>query len=277
MSLQRLLVERGARGVATITLNRPDRGNAYDEIMLRELEAQLAGLGTDPSVRIVVLRGAGKHFCVGADIGWHRSNQYSEARSSEPAPRLLDVLLALDALPKPTICMLHGAAVGGGLAFAACCDIALAEDSAFFSIPEVRIGLVPGPLVPIFLRAMEYRAFRRYGLSGERFSADEACRLGVIHEVCAADKIEAALAQIVEELLLGAPGAIAALKAVAARLASPPIDDALLHELEAGSAGMLQTPEAREGIASFLEKRKPNWYPESAAPNPNPPLEGGGK
>ena len=262
MSLQRILSERGARGVATVTLNRPDRGNAYDDVMLRELAAQLAELGADPSVRVVVLRGAGKHFCAGADIAWHRSNQSADAHPAEPAPKLLDVLLALDALPKPTICLLHGAAVGGGLAFAACCDVALAEEGAFFSIPEVRIGLVPGPLVPIFLRAMDYRAFRRYGLSGERFSGADALRLGLVHEVCAADQIEAALSRIIEALLLGAPGAIAALKSVAARLASPPITEALLRELEAGSAGMLQTDEAREGVASFLEKRKPNWYPK---------------
>jgi methylglutaconyl-CoA hydratase len=263
VSVLRILSERGARGVATIALNRPDRGNAYDDVMLRELAAQFAALGADPLVRVVVLRGAGKHFCVGADIAWHRSSQHTAERAVEPAPKLLDVLLALDALPKPTICLLHGAAVGGGLAFAACCDIALAEESAFFSIPEVRIGLVPGPLVPIFLRAMDYRAFRRYGLSGERFSAAEALRLGLIHEVCAADQIEGVLARISEELLLGAPGAIAALKSVAARLAAPPITEALLRELDAGSASMLQTDEAREGIASFLEKRKPNWYPKS--------------
>ena len=195
MSLQRISSERGPGGVATITLSRPDRGNAYDDGMLCELAAEFAELGADPSARVVVLRGAGKHFCVGADIAWHRSNQHA-GRPAEPAPKLLDVLLALDALPKPTLAMLHGASVGGGLAVAACCDIALAEDSAFFSIPEVRIGLVPGPLVPIFLRAMDYRAFRRYGLSGERFSAAEALRLGLIHEVCPADQIEATLARI---------------------------------------------------------------------------------
>lgn len=261
MSLQRITSERGARGVATITLNRPDRGNAYDDVMLRELAAQFAELGTDPSVRVVVLRAVGKHFCVGADIAWHRSNQNAD-KTAGKGPKLVDILLALDALPKPTICLLHGAAVGGGLAFAACCDIALAEESAFFSIPEVRIGLVPGPLVPIFLRAMDYRAFRRYGLSGERFSAAEAHRLGLVHQVCAADKIEAELARLIEEVVLGAPGAISALKHVAARLASPQITDALLHDLEISAQGMLETQEAIEGVASFLEKRKPNWYPK---------------
>ena len=262
VSFQRITCGRQSRGIATVTLNRPDRGNAYDDVMLRELVASLAELDKDRAVRVVVLRGAGRHFCVGADIAWHRSNQGAGAHGLEPAPKLLDVLLALDRLAKPTICLLHGAAVGGGLAFAACCDIALADDGAFFSIPEVRIGLVPGPLVPIFLRAMDYRAFRRYGLSGERFSAAEALRCGLVHQVAPASEIETALSAVVEALLLGAPDAIAALKGVAARLAAPPITEALLRELEAGSADMLQTPEAREGIASFLEKRKPAWYPK---------------
>jgi methylglutaconyl-CoA hydratase len=259
MSLQRIACDHGARGIATLTLNRPDRGNAYDDVMLRELGAELATLDADPAVRVVILRGAGKHFCVGADIGWHRENQ-GEKSAPAAGPKLLDILLALDRLSKPTLCLLHGAAVGGGLAFAACCDIALADDNAFFSIPEVRIGLVPGPLVPIFLRAMDYRSFRRYALSGERFSAAEALRLGLVHQLCPTGDIEATLSAIIEALLLGAPGAIAALKATAARLTTPPITEGLLRELETGSAGMLETPEAREGIASFLEKRKPNWY-----------------
>ncbi|HVA13730.1 MAG TPA: enoyl-CoA hydratase-related protein [Stellaceae bacterium] len=262
MSLQRIAVERGRRGVATITLNRPDRGNAYDDVMLRELLSELASIDKDNAIRAVVLRGAGKHFCVGADIAWHRSNQDASAQPREPGPKLIDMLLALDALSKPTIAILHGAAVGGGLAFAACCDVALAVEDAFFSIPEVRIGLVPGPLVPIFLRAMDYRAFRRYGLSGERFSAGEALRCGLVHQIGAADAIEAALSRLIEDILLGAPGAIAGLKAIAARLAPPPLAEAMLRDLEQAGRGMLETDEAKEGVASFLEKRRPSWYPK---------------
>ena len=262
LSLTRIAVERGARGVATITLNRPDRGNAYDDVMLRELSAQFAELGADPAVRVVLLRGSGKHFCVGADIAWHRSNQGPKDPNTPPPPKLIETLLALDRLPKPTIAIVHGAAVGGGLALPLCCDVALAMDDAFFSIPEVRIGLMPGPLVPIFLRAMEYRAFRRYGLSGERFSAAEALRLGLLHQTVTADQCDAELAKIIEAFLLSAPGAIAGLKETAARLATPPITDAVLKDLELTSRGMLETDEAREGVASFLEKRKPNWYPQ---------------
>ena len=258
---ERILVERGARGIATITLNRPDRGNAYDDVMLRELAASFAALDKDAGVRVVVLRGAGKHFCVGADIAWHRSNQAKPAQEREAGPKLIDVLLALDGLSKPTIAVLQGAAVGGGLAFALVCDVALAHADAFFSIPEVRIGLMPGPLVPLFLRAMSHRAFRRYGLSGERFSAVEARSLGLIHDIAAADAIELMLGKQIEEFLASAPGATAGLKALSAKLAPPPITEALLRELEEAGRGMLETDEAKEGVASFLEKRKPNWYP----------------
>ena len=260
---EQILVERGARGIATITLNRPDRRNAYDDVMLRELTASFAELDKDAAVRVVVLRGAGKHFCVGADIAWHRSNQAKPAQEREAGPKLIDVLLALDRLSKPTIAVLQGAAVGGGLAFALVCDVALARDEAFFSIPEVRIGLMPGPLVPLFLRAMSHRAFRRYGLSGERFSAAEARSLGLIHDIAAADAIEATLGKQIEEFLASAPGAIAGLKALSAKLAPPAITDALLRELEEAGRGMLETDEAKEGVASFLEKRKPCWYPQS--------------
>lgn len=261
MRATRILVEHGARGIATITLNRPERGNAYDDVMLRELATIFAELDVDTNARVVVLRGAGKHFCVGADIGWHRSNQQTPASEREAGPKLIEVLLALDRLSKPTIAVLQGAAVGGGLAFALCCDVALARDDAFFSIPEVRIGLMPGPLVPMFLRAMSYRAFRRYGLSGERFSAPEAKALGLIHDIAAPEAIEAMLAKQIEEFLLSAPGAIAGLKALSAKLAPPPVTPELLRELEEAGRGMLETDEAKEGVASFLEKRKPRWYP----------------
>jgi methylglutaconyl-CoA hydratase len=147
------------------------------------------------------------------------------------------------------------------LAVALCCDVALAHADAFFSIPEVRIGLMPGPLVPLFLRAMSYRSFRRYGLSGERFSAAEAKSLGLIHDLAAADAIEPMLTKQIEEFLASAPGAIAGLKLLSARLAPPPITEELLEVLEEAGRGMLETDEAREGVASFLEKRKPNWYP----------------
>jgi methylglutaconyl-CoA hydratase len=165
------------------------------------------------------------------------------------------MLNTLDALPKPTIAVLHGGCLGGGVGLAACCDIALAQEDAFFAIPEVRLGLTPTSLLPIFLRAIEYRAFRRYGLSGERFSAAEAMRVGLVHQVCPAEALEATVATVVEELLHSAPGAVASLKKSAARLVAQPL------AVEAAAAGP-RSPETAEGIAAFLEKRKPSWYPK---------------
>ena len=251
MSLQTISVELSARRVATVTLNRPDRGNAFDQTMLNELSEQLAALGADARVRIVVLRGSGRHFCTGADLG----SRGPEAKS--PAT-LRDVLVALDTLPKPTVAIVHGGAVGGGAAFAACCDIALARDQAFFSIPEVRVGMPPMGVMPFLIRAMGHRGFRRYGLSGERITPAEALRLGLVHQVCDAAALDETLARITDDLLHGAPQAIADLKNAAAQFSSPTLSAILANRAPHNS----KTPEALEGIASFREKRKPSWYPQ---------------
>lgn len=212
----------------------------------------MAALATDDAVRIVVLRGAGRHFCTGADL------RAVKATDDAPHLTLRDVLAALDALPKPTIACIQGGAVGGGAAFAACCDVVIAADDAFFSIPEVRVGMAPLGVAPFLIRAMGHRAFRRYGLSGERIGAAEALRVGLAHEICPANQLDATLARIADELLHGAPGAMAELKRAAAQYASPPLSQILADR----PAHDPHSPEAREGVASFREKRKPAWYPQ---------------
>src|SRR5206468_3852346 len=179
------------------------------------------------------------------------------AAAQAPAS-LRDVLLALDTLPKPTIAIVHGGAVGGGVGFVACCDVAIATDAAFFSIPEVRVGMPPLGVMPFLVRAMGHRSFRRYGLSGERFKAADALRLGLVHEVCGAASLGETVARIADELLHGAPGAIATLKEAAAPFASPPLSAILAHRVPHNP----KTQEAIEGVASFREKRKPGWYPQ---------------
>jgi methylglutaconyl-CoA hydratase len=166
---------------------------------------------------------------------------------------LRDVLSALDVAPKPTIAVVHGAAVGGGAAFATCCDCVVATDAAFFSIPEVRVGMPPLGVAPFMARAMGHRQFRRYGLSGERIGATEALRIGLVHEVCSAEALEETLARIIDAFLLGAPNALRVIKSAVAQLAFDP--EAALPGHDA------KTAEALEGIASFREKRKPSWYP----------------
>jgi methylglutaconyl-CoA hydratase len=259
VTLQTISVEVSARQIATVTLNRPDRGNAFDQTMLDELSEQFTALGANNQVRVVVLRGGGRHFCTGADLASRgpEANATSGHRARPPAT-LRDVLVALDTLPKPTIAVVHGGAVGGGAAFAACCDIALATEQAFFSIPEVRVGMAPMGVMPFLIRAMGHRGFRRYGLSGERMTPGEALRLGLVHQVCDAASLEGTLARITDELLHGAPQAIADLKNAAAQFSSPTLSAILANRAPHNS----KTPEAIEGIASFREKRKPSWYPQ---------------
>jgi len=257
LSFQTITVDISARRIATITLNRPDRGNAFDQTMLDELADQLKTLGSDDNVRIVVLRGSGRHFCTGADLASRGGEVASQAPARAPAS-LRDVLIALDTLPKPTMAVVQGGAVGGGAGFVTCCDVGIATEAAFFSIPEVRVGMPPFGVMPFLIRAMGHRAFRRYGLSGERIIAAEALRLGLVHQLCDAANVEETVARLADELLHGAPGAIAALKEAAAPFASPPLSAILAQHTPHNP----KTPEAIEGIASFREKRKPSWYPQ---------------
>ena len=255
MTFQTLAVDVSRRCIATVLLNRPERGNAFDQVMLDELAEALAALAGDPQARLVVLRGSGRHFCTGADLA---APKPEAAAQRSKAASLREVLAALDAVPKPTIAAVQGAAVGGGAAFAACCDVVIAAEGAFFSIPEVRVGMPPLGVAPFLLRAIGHRGFRRYGLSGERMSAAEAVRLGLAHEVCAADALDERVARIADELLHGAPGAIATLKSAAAQYASQSLAEILAKPTQHDP----KTPEAIEGIASFREKRKPKWYPQ---------------
>ena len=248
-------IEISSRGIATITLSRPERSNAFDQAVLNALAKAFAERAADAATRVVVIRGSGKHFCGGADL---------MARDMEAAPAaaqasLVDVLAALDRLPKPTVAVVHGAAVGGGAALAACCDIVLAADSAFISIPEVRVGMAPLGVAPFLIRAMGHRAFRRYGLSGERFGAAEALRIGLAHEVVSADRLEAKLIEIIDALLHAAPGAVREMKAAMENDVTPSIASILARR---AAHGPPRSEEAREGVAAFKEKRKPIWYPQ---------------
>jgi len=254
-------VEVTQRGVATVALARPGKGNAYDAGMLDALAAAFARLADDAGVRVVLLRAEGKHFCVGADLKPEASPEPSPAGRSRAS--LVDVCLALDRLPKPTVAVVRGGCIGGGAAFAACCDIVLAERGAFFSIPEVRLGFAPAPLLPIFVRAVGARVLRRFAQTGERFSVDDALRMGLVHHVSEPGATEAALERIVDDLLLGAPRALADLKSMIARVEGVPVTPDLFAELQDRFDRAHDSAEAQEGRTAFREKRKPDWYPES--------------
>jgi methylglutaconyl-CoA hydratase len=259
VTFQTIAVDVSARRIATVLLNRPERGNAFDKLMLDELGQAFTALAADQETRIVVLRGSGRHFCTGADLAARAATAPAQPREAAIAPvSLRDVLVSLDALPKPTLAVVQGAAIGGGAAFAACCDVVIAADSAFFSIPEVRVGIPPLGVAPFMVRAIGHRNFRRFGLSGERITAAEALRLGLAHQICAANALDETLARIADEFLHGAPGAISTLKSAAAQYASPTLAAILATQPRHDA----KTPEALEGIASFREKRKPSWYPQ---------------
>ena len=223
--------------------------------MLTSLRDTLAVLRERAEVRVVVLRGAGRHFCSGMDVP-----AIKPARMPAHGPGVGSVCLLLDELSKPVIGVVQGAAIGAGCALVACCDVAIATTEASFAIPEVRLGLAPSGLTPFFLRALGHRQLRRYMLSGERMPADRAAALGLVHEVCPPDAVEVKASEIVDGLLRAAPNAFAISKAAIAKLSVGSIDEHLLTDLESQFARNAAGPEAQEGKASFREKRSPSWY-----------------
>lgn len=247
-----ILTEIDPCGVATITFDRPEKSNAFDTGMRHKFAADLARLADDPAVRLLVLRGAGRHFSAGSDV---------ESFGSETPERRVEIWLRLDAFPKPTLALVKGACVGAAVGLVACCDIVIAAPDCFFSIPEVRMGFPPLGLTPLFLRALGVQAFRRYALSGERFDGTVALRLGLVHELCPPDAFAARVQKLVDELLRAAPGALAHLKRTARALSSPGIDAEILR-LAQEERRHMQGHEAQEGIAGFREKRPPSWSPK---------------
>ena len=253
------------RGVGTVTLNRPEVNNAYNGDLIRGVHEAMDALGADPGLRVVVLRGRGRHFQAGADLTWLAEVARQSPADNERVSRATaEAVRRLDTLPLPTVALVQGGCFGGGTGFAAVCDVVVASDDAIFSISETRWGLMAGIILPQLCRAMGVRQVRRYALTGERFDAHEARRLGLVHEVCPAGALEATGARIVDALLMNAPAATAATKLRTLAVAGAFVDDALFRDLVREHAATRQLDEAAEGLASFREKRKPSWYPGSA-------------
>lgn len=266
MTTDRLLLNIDARGVATLTLNRPEAANAYDEDLLRALTAMLEKLGADTAVRAVVIRGAGRHFQAGADLKWlnHLSCQGPE-ENYEASIITVRFSKTLNELPKPTIAVVHGACFGGGCGIACCVDVALATPDAQFGISEVRHGIAPTPISTHLVNAIGLRQTRRYALTGERFGPEEACRIGLVHEVVAAEQMEARLAEVLDAILLSAPGAIARTKLSVLGANGLLLDERAMELLAHEGWMQRQSPEGRDGTTAFREKRKPGWYKPPAS------------
>jgi methylglutaconyl-CoA hydratase len=241
------------RGVATLTFNRPHRSNAYDKATQCGLDAYLKQAGEDAAIRILVLRGEGKHFCAGADLS------AGAAADTAEAPGIAELCHRLSILPKPTLALVHGACLGGGMALVSCCDIVIATQDAFFSMPEARLGFSPTPLIPFLLQALGASQARRVLMTAARFGAEEALRIGLVQWVGDAAAVEQILEERIAELLLSAPGALAEIKQAVARLKHQPITRSLLAELQRGFDANKDSAEFREGCVAAREKRTPSW------------------
>ena len=260
MSEPIVLCSTDARGVATVTLNRPEIHNAFNEVLIEELRSAFERVATDPKARLMVLASRGKSFSAGGDLNWMRKQgTLSEKENQEDAYRLAVMLKTLDILPKPVICRIQGAVFAGGVGLVSCCDVAVAAEGAIFSLSEVKIGLAPATIGPYVTAAIGPRAMRRYAVSGERFKADEALRIGLVHEVVPAEALDATVEKLVQEFLQGGPEAQAAAKQLVRDVAYRPIDEALMRNTAALIARRRATAEGREGIQAFLDKRKPAW------------------
>ncbi len=256
-----VLWELDARGVATVTLNRPQVNNAYNGDLIAGVHSAMDALGAAPGVRAVVLKGNGRHFQAGADLAWISAVAQMSSEENHAVSQATGALVRrLDTLPVPTIALVQGGCFGGGTGIVAACDIVVASEDAVFAITETRWGLMAGIILPQLCQAIGLRALRRYALTGERFDAHEACRIGLAHEVCAAGKLAEAGARIVDALLMNAPDATSATKLRSLEVAGAIVGDAMFAELVREHAATRQRSEAAEGLASFREKRKPSWY-----------------
>ena len=254
-----LLVER-KDGVARVTLNRPDVRNAFDDALISQLRKAFEEIGGDPSVRAMVLAGNGAAFCAGADLNWmKRMAGYGYDDNLRDAQALADMLAALDRMPKPTIARVHGPAFAGGTGLVAACDIAVGTSEAKFCFSEAKLGLSPATISPHVIRAIGERAARRYFLTAEVFDAAEAHRIGMLSLLVSAADIDSEIEKLLAHLLAGGPEAMKKIKELVRTVSSRPLDDALVADTAKRIAEIRVSPEGKEGIASFLEKRKPSW------------------
>ncbi len=252
----------GAVGI--VTLNRGQRHNAFDEQLIAELTDGLREMQADPGVRVVVLSSTGKSFCAGADLKWmERAAGYGAEENLRDASRLAELLTTLNELPKPTIARVQGPAYGGGVGLIAACDVAVGTYDAVFALSEVKLGIVPAVISPYVLAAIGERYSRRYMLTAERFSAAEAYRIGLLHElVPGEEQLDEAIAEIVDSLLANGPQAQAECKDLIRVVAGQPIDAPTIEETTRRITRVRASAEGREGVAAFLEKRSPSWLSE---------------
>ena len=246
--------------IRTLTLSRPDVRNAFNDEVIAELKNAFTEAGQTADVRCVVLAAEGPAFCAGADLNWmRRMADYSRDENLADAGQLAAMLRAIYECPKPTIARVQGDVFAGGVGLVAACDMAVSVDTATYCLSEVKLGLIPATISPYVIRAMGARASHRYFLTAERFSAAEAHRVGLVHEVTTAEALDAKVAELTTALVSASPNAVRACKHLVQDVAEREIDDALVAHTVAGIADIRSSAEGKEGVQSFLQKRKPSW------------------
>lgn len=259
MSSNTLLLEINNH-IATLTLNRPEIHNAFDDVLIVELITVLKNLESDKNVRVILLAANGKNFSAGADINWmKRMSNFSETENFNDAMQLARLMQTLNQLQKPTIALVQGAVFGGGVGLVACCDIALATPQASFCLSEVKIGLIPAAISPYVIAAIGERSARRYFLTAEKFDAQEALRLNLIHQIIDASELKSTALQISENLLANSPQAIVSAKNLISHVANNFLSEDLIQKTAKEIAKIRVSKEGQEGLNAFLEKRKPDF------------------
>jgi methylglutaconyl-CoA hydratase len=249
-------------GIALIVLARPEVHNAFDDTLIAELTAVLRAIDADDGVRAVVLLGDGRSFCAGADLNWmRRMAGYGRAENLADAGALATMLATLANLGKPTIARVHGNAFGGGVGLVACCDIAIGAHDATFALSEAKLGLIPATIAPYVIEAIGARAARRYFLTAERFTAAEAYRIGLLHDIAPADELDARVNEVLGALLVAGPAAQREAKALIRAVAGRPVDAAVIADTVRRIAAVRASKEGREGVAAFLARRAAAWVP----------------
>ncbi|SAL56405.1 enoyl-CoA hydratase/isomerase family protein [Caballeronia humi] len=246
--------------IARVTLDRPDVRNAFDDATIVELTAAFRALDDDASVRAVILAANGPAFCAGADLNWmKRMAGYSDTENRSDALSLATMLNTIHTCSKPVIARVQGDAYAGGMGLVAACDIAISADTANYCLSEAKLGLMPATIAPYVIRAMGARAAHRYFVTAERFDAAEALRIGFVHQVVAADQLDASVDAVAASIVANSPNAVRECKQLVADMADKAIDEALIADTADRIARIRSSDEGREGVRSFLEKRKPSW------------------
>jgi len=258
-----VLTQIDKRGVATVTLNNPDKHNAFDDAIIAQLTKEFKAIAENDDVRVMVLASTGKSFSAGADLGWmKRMAGYSYEQNLADANALATMLNTLNFMPQATIAKIQGAAFGGAVGLASCCDMVVASNKASFCLSEVKLGLIPATISPYVVDAIGLKASRRYFQTAERFFADKAQQLGLVDEVVSLETLDEEVEALISSLLNNSPAAVRAAKALAFDVAYQNIDQALMADTSERIAAIRVSSEGQEGLTSFFEKRTPAWQQE---------------